>query len=188
MQLLQEHGESIILGLLFALNLTLCFGLLLPLINTFTKILPSPKIRKRFLLILGLYLTEIFALAMGMGIPVFNVALAFLWGTLLGQHLKNQTGLPNALKISTRLAFYSSLPAMTFIIIPFIMLAGDANIISVQDASDMGIPSFFPWPTNTILGFYAACAFGALALKILITNGCVKFIFKRNKKARTQQV
>jgi hypothetical protein len=188
MQLLQEHGESIILSLLFALNLALCFGFLLPVINTFAKILPSPKIRKRFLLTLGLYLTEIFALAMGMGIPAFNVALAFLWGTLLGRYLKNQTDLANALKISTRLAFYSSLPAMSFLVIPILMLAASTNIISIQTASDMGIPSFFPWPTNTILGFYSACALGALALKILITNACVKFIFKRNNKARTQHV
>lgn len=185
MKFLQEHGEIIIISLLFALNLALCFGFLLPLINTLAKILPSPKIRKRFFLILGLYFIELFALAMGMGIPLFNVALAFLWGTLLGKYLKDRTGLANALKISTRLASYSSLPAMTFLVVPVVMLAAGTNIISVQAASDMGIPDFFPWPTDTILGFYSACAFGALTLKILITNACVKYIFRRNKKTRT---
>ena len=184
----QSNGDSLVFGLLFLLNLALGFGFAIPLIRILAKLLPPPKIYKRFLMLMGLYLAETFFLAMGMGIPVFNVALAFLWGLLLGHSLRKRTELTQALKISTHFAFYSSLPAMSFLVIPFIMLFSGANIVSVETASDMGIPSFLPFPTDTILGFYAACGFGALFLKIIITNACVKFIFKRNKKARTQQV
>ena len=173
----QPNGDSFIIGLLFLLNLALGFGFALPLIRTLAKLLPPPKIYKRFLMLMGLYLVETFFLAMGMGIPVFNVALAFLWGPLLGRNLRKRTERSQALKISTRFAFYSSLPAMSFLLIPALALAGGGSIISIQTASDMGIPSFLPWPTNTILGFYAACGFGALVLKILITNAFVKYLF-----------
>ena len=173
----QQSGENFIIGLLFLLNLALGFGFAIPLIKILEKFLPPPKIYKRFLMLMGLYLVETFFLAMGMGIPLFNVALAFLWGFLLGRSLRKRTELSKALKISTHFAFYSSLPAMSFLVIPFIMLFNGANIISIETASDMGIPSFLPFPADTILGFYAACGLGALILKILITNACVKYLF-----------
>ena len=174
----QQNGGNFIIGLLFLLNLALGLGFALLFIKNLAKLLPPPKICKRFFMLMGLYLVETFFLAMGMGIPVFNVALAFVWGLLLGRNLRKRTDLAQALTISTRFAFYSSLPAVSFLLIPFIFLFDGANIISVPAASDMGIPSFLPWPTDTILGFYAACGLGALVLKILITNACVKYVFR----------
>jgi hypothetical protein len=187
MQADQANGDTLIFALLFSLNLALGLGFAVPFIKTLSKILPPPKIHRSFLMLMGLYFIEIFFLAMGMGIPVFNVALALFWGLCLGRYLRTRIELRAALKISTWFAFYSSLPAMSFLLIPGIFLAGGANIISIKAASDMGIPSFLPWPTNTILGFYAACGLGALGLKILITNAFVKYLFRHKyKKARTQ--
>jgi hypothetical protein len=68
------------------------------------------------------------------------------------------------------ISLYSSLPALSFLVVPFMALAGGRSIISAEGGAAFGIPQSAPWPTNTILGFYAVCSLGALLLKAVLTT------------------
>jgi len=48
--------------------------------------------------------------------------------------------------------------------------------------ASFGIPSFVPWPMNTILGFYAVLAIGVAVLKTVITTGGISLILHFKEK------
>ncbi len=126
--------------------------------------------------VIGIYFLECVFLVMGMGIPVFSVGLAFVWGIALGFWLRRRTSARPAVKLSFLLALYSSLPAFSFIIIPVLFWFGGHHVLSAAQGGQLGIPRFFPFPLNTILGFYGACAIGALVFKTVITTGVVSLL------------
>ena len=131
----------------------------------------------------GVYVVECAAVVLGMGVPVFSVALAFVWGIALGLRLRRRAAEAAGLRASLWFSLYSSLPAASFITVPVVLLLGGWDILGVADGSRLGIPGFVPWPMNTIVGFYAACALGALACKTAITTALARQIARRCPRA-----
>ena len=124
-----------------------------------------------FAILLSIYLVESIAVAIGMGIPVFSVGLAFMWGIVFGMWLRNHMSPPDVLKTSLLLSLYSSLPAASFLLVPVGMWISGRAILSVEEGIRFGIPEFphVLWPLTTILGFYATLVVGAVVLKVSIT-------------------
>jgi hypothetical protein len=127
----------------------------------------------------GLYFVECAALVIGMGIPVFSVALAVVWGLLLGRWLRSRATPPARMKPAIALALYSSLPAASFLALPALLLANGWDVVSVAGGARLGIPGFLPWPVNTVLGFYASCALGAVTLKLALTTALARWVMTR---------
>jgi hypothetical protein len=135
-----------------------------------------------FAAVVAAYLIECVALAMGMTIPVLNVGLALAWGLLLGLRLRGRASPHAALRTSLFFGLYSSLPAMSLMLVPALASLGGWHIVSAEDGALFGIPSWLPWPAHTILGFYAGLAAGAVVLKSLITVGAVRLVIGRGSR------
>jgi hypothetical protein len=74
------------------------------------------------------------------------------------------------------LSLYSSLPAVSFILIPVIAGIAGRNIINAEQGIQFGIPGFLLGPLTTILGFYLTITIGALVLKTVITVVAVRLL------------
>jgi hypothetical protein len=173
--------------ILIILNLIIGIGFAIPLALVLRRVNTKPtKFIVQFIFLIAIYLTESIALAMGMGIPIINIALAFIWGVIFGARLRSRILSQQLLKVSFFLALYSSLPVISFIVIPILALIDGRNIVSITEGINFGIPEvpYLSWLLNTILGFYATLVIGALLLKTLVTTGEVKlFIHSRvNRK------
>lgn len=170
---------------LIALNLVLGLGCAVPLAPLLSRLGRGERPALRwFALLVSLYFIEGVALTMGMGIPVLNVGLAFIWALMLRRWLAR--GLPGrqALKTALWLSLYSSLPAASFLVIPVLVGIGGRPVLSAEAGAAFGIPAILPWPVSTILGFYAACALGAAAAKGLVTVGGFRMLVRlRNGSA-----
>jgi hypothetical protein len=166
--------------ILIIINLIVGFGFAIP-IAMFLKKANTKPANFFFLLIIlvGIYFAECIAVTLGMGIPVFSIVLAFVWGFVFSSWLRTRVINRQVLKSSFFLSLYSSLPAASFIVVPVLVWIGGGHILSAEEGVRFGIPEFLPWPLNTILGFYAALVTEAVALKTLITTGVI-----RSKKSR----
>jgi hypothetical protein len=136
----------------------------------------SRGILRHFINLIMLYLIEGVGLAACMGIPIFSVGFAFIWGLALGLRLRTQMTPYGALKTSFFISIYSSLPAASLLLIPLVALLGGWNIVAPSEAIRMGIPEFIPAPANTILGFFAVLSIGAVVFKMVITTGIVSML------------
>lgn len=170
--------------ILVILNLAAGFGCAVPVARFMAKTGGKPaKVSHCFAILIGVYFLECTALVMGMGIPVFSMGLAFVWGIVFGLRLRGRMPAHNALKVSFFLALYSSLPVLSFIIIPVLFWIGGVSVLSPEAGADLGIPRFFPWPLSTILGFYVIPALGAAVFKTVITSGGVRLLIHLGKKS-----
>jgi len=163
--------------ILIILNLIVGFGLAIPIAMFLKKVTTKPaKFFFQFIILVGIYFAECIAVTMGMGIPVFSIALAFVWGFVFSAWLRNRVLDRHVLKSSFFLSLYSSLPAASFIVVPILVWIGGGYILSAEEGIRFGIPEFLhlPWPLNTILGFYAILVVGAVVLKTLITTGIIR--------------
>ena len=133
-----------------------------------------------FAILLTVYFAESVAVVMGMGIPVFSVGLAFIWGLVLGKWLRSHMPPPDVLKTSLLLSLYSCLPAASFLLVPVGMWISGGAILSAEEGIRFGIPDFpyVPWPLETILGFYATLVAGAIVSKVVITMGEVRWLIR----------
>jgi hypothetical protein len=191
MQQAEYTGIDPAVIILIALNLVAGFGFAIPLAKLLGRVSAKPRgFFHYFAVIGGLYFVESVALAMGMGVPVFSVGLAFVWGIVFGLRLRAHAPVPReplqtreVLKTTFFLSLYSSLPAFSFIVVPVIIIFAGNNVLSAEAGASFGIPSFLPWPLTTILGFYAACAIGAVVLKTAITTGEVRLLIRVGEKA-----
>ncbi len=121
--------------------------------------------------LVGIYLAESFAVAASMASQILSVVLAFVWAAVVGKWLRTSgAGASEARKAGAWFAVYSGLPALSLVLIPVIAAYAGRNIFSAQDGLRLGIPTFFPWPFTTILGFFGTAAVGAFLLKLLITT------------------
>ncbi|MEA3314015.1 MAG: hypothetical protein U9Q18_06540 [Caldisericota bacterium] len=157
-------------------NLIIGFSCAIILARFFNKVDRKPKrILHYFVILIAVYFIECVAMARGMGIPVFSVILAFVWGLVFGLRFRTSVPTRNALKASFLLSLYSSFPAASFIFVPFVCWASGWDILSAEGGIQFGIPAFLhlPWPLNTILGFYLALTMGAVLFKTGITTGVV---------------
>jgi hypothetical protein len=162
---------------LIILNLILGFGFAIPITLFLKKTNTKPtKFFFQFIILISIYFAECLAMIIGMGIPVFSIVLAFVWGFVFSSLLQNRALNRQVLKSSLFLALYSCLPAASFIVVPILMWISGSHILSAEEGARFGIPEFLhlPWPLNTILGFYAALAIGAVVLKTLITTGIIR--------------
>ncbi len=174
--------------ILIIVNLLVGFGCAIPIARLLSKIIRIPKkVLRYFALLICIYFVESVAVAMGMGIPVFSVVLAFLWGIIFGLWFRTKASARDVLKTSFFLSLYSSLPAASFILIPLIGLIehGGRYILSTEEGVRFGIPEFLhlPWPLNTILGFYLALVIGAVVFKTVITTGEVSLLIHSREKS-----
>ncbi len=169
---------------LVIVNLVVGIGCAIPIARRLSKVIGKPmRVFRYFTILIGIYFVECIAIITGMGIPVFSVGLAFVWGIIFGLWLRARASAHKVLKTSFFLSLYSSLPAASFIVIPVLVWVGGAPILSVQFGASFGIPDFFPWPPNTILGFYVACAIGAVVFKTVITIGEVSLLIHLGEKS-----
>ncbi|MBN2289160.1 MAG: hypothetical protein JXQ83_07490 [Candidatus Glassbacteria bacterium] len=172
--------DSVVYGLLI-INLLAGFGCALPLARVIRQSVGVTMGLPRLVAVLvGIYFCEGLALGMGMTIPVFSVGLAFIWGIVFGFRLRGRAGPPEVLRVSFFLSLYSSLPAVSLLVIPALARLEGWSVLSTPDGIRFGIPEFLhlPWPLGTILGFYASLVTGAVILKILITTGEVSLLLR----------
>lgn len=121
----------------------------------------------------------------GMGIPIFSVGLAFVWGIIFGLWLRSRASTREVLKASFFLFLYSSLPAASFILIPGMGLVSGQHILSAEEGAGFGIPDFLglSCPLNTISGSYATLVRGAVVFKTVITVGEVSLLIHLGQKS-----
>ncbi len=131
-----------------------------------------------FAVLVGIYFVEGVAMALGMGIPVFSVGLAFVWGVAFGLWVRRRAAASRALRAALFLSLYTCLPAASFLAVPLMVGLSGWDVLSSQAGAQFGIPTEPPmfWPLDTILGFYAALTAGALVFKTVITTGEVSLL------------
>jgi len=167
------------IAVLFGLNVIAGFGAGLPLARALSSVRGQPDRARRYLAaLIGVYFFEGLAMGMGMSIPVFSIALAFVWGALFGWWLRRCRPLRGAVKAGLWMALYTCLPAVSFLLLPLAAAMDGWNVLSTADGVRFGIPEFLmlPWPLSTILGFYAAMIIAAVAFKVVITWGEVALV------------
>jgi len=152
-------------------NLVLFAAFILPAARRLRRLgRPESSITRYVVLLFGVYFVESVAVAGGMGVPVFSVIVAPVWGIVCGRWAPNRMALESVPKAALVVSLYSSLPALSFLVVPLMALAGGRSIISAEGGAAFGIPRFLPWPADTILGFYAVLSIGALLLKTALTT------------------
>ncbi len=178
-----EHPEIILL----VMNLAAGVGCAIPLARLLASVHRKPSgVFRWFAVLIAVYFIEGVALAMGMGIPVFSVGLALVWGIVFGLWLRRAARpVGESLKAAFWLSLYTSLPALSFLIIPLLMRLAGWSILDAAAGERFGIPGFLPWPTSTILGFYAVVAIGAALLKTSITTGGVRLLVRSGRNRAT---
>jgi len=174
-----EPAEYIVV----TLNLVAGFSVAFPLSRIFGRLgREPPRVFRYYVIFIGIYFLECVAIVSMMLVPVLSIGLAFVWGISFGLWLRARTSPYKALKASFYLSLYSSLPVVSFIVVPVLALFAGRPILSADEGASFGIPSFVPRPLNTILGFYAALAIGVVALKAVIITGGVRMLFHFKEK------
>lgn len=164
---------------LIIVNLALGIGCSIPMAGLLCSVTDQPKKVFRYTtLCIGIYFIECVAIVMGMGIPIFSIAIAFLWGWIFGFWLRHKAPARSILRLSLLLALYTCLPAFSFITVPFVSWISGWDVLSSETGSIFGIPDFLflPWPFNTILGFFSALVAAAVVFKTIITVGEVSIV------------
>jgi len=175
-----EPAEYIVV----TLNLVAGFSFAVPLSRLFGRLdREPPRIFRYYVILIGIYFLECVAIVSMMLVPVLSIGLAFVWGICFGLWLRVRTSRDKAIKTSFFLSLYSSLPAVSFIVVPVVALFAGRPILSADEGSSFGIPSFIPWPLNTILGFYAALVIGAVLFKTVITIGEVSLLIHLGERS-----
>jgi hypothetical protein len=179
------NSDEYILAALVVMNLAAGFGCAVPIARGLGKVTGRPeKFFRYFALLIAIYFVECVAFPMGMMTQVFSVGLAFVWGIIFSLWLRYRGPRRAILKLALSLAFYGSLPTASFcILIPVIGLLSGRHILSAEEGVGFGIPDFFPWPLNTMLGFSTAILIGTVVFKALITTGIANRLIGGAEKA-----
>ena len=167
------------------MNLAAGFGCAVPIARGIGKIRGRPeKFFRYFAALVGVYFVECVAFPIGMCTQVFSVGLAFVWGIIFGLWLRDRAPAHKVLKEAFFVSIYGSLPTASFcILIPVIGLVSGGHILSAEEGISFGIPDFFPWPLNTILGFFTALLAGTIVFKTIITTGEVSLLIHLSEKS-----
>jgi hypothetical protein len=182
MMLSADHTYII---LLIVVNLVAGFGCAVPIARRFDKIDGKPnRFFRYFVILIGIYFLESIAIGAGGIIPDISVALALLWGVLFGLWLRRRASGPEALKNAFFLALYSCLPTTSFyLFIPAAKFIAGQNVLSAAEGASFGVPSWLPWPMNTILGSCVALVIGIVVFKTVITTGEVSLLIHLAEKS-----
>jgi hypothetical protein len=167
---------------ILALNVILGIVCGIPVARMFASSgLPGLDTRRALTRLVLVYFIECVAFMASMGTSILSIALAVLWGPLLGSRLR---AIParhlKASKLAGLFALYTSLPAASFLSVPMMCAISGRSVTSTQGGLVFGIPPFLPWPLNTILGFCTALAIGTVILKMVITICLVRRIALRS--------
>ena len=132
-----------------------------------------------------IYFAECVAVALSMGTSALSIVLAFVWGIIGGKWIRNHVETPALRKTIIIATAYTCLPVTSLALIPIISWIGGWGILSSEQGYSFGIPDFlhFPWPLNTILGFYMMMITVSVLLKMIITLGEVCIIFHARHNA-----
>ena len=158
-------------------NLILAFGCAVPVARLLAKVNGNARVRRYYAMLIGLYSVECVAVAAGMATMVFNIALAFVWGIVFGWWFRRSSApIREVLRAAFYLAVYSSLPAMSLVVLPLLGAFAAWKVLSPAEGARFGIPRFVPWPMNTVLGLFGIAGTVALVLKTVITTGEVSLM------------
>ena len=172
-----NKDELILYIVWFSVNLLACLSFAIPASKYFSSTSCGKRSSlKCFFILIGVYFIEGLALGAGMTIPIFNIALAFVWGIVFGIWLKKSDSIGTLLKSSLLLSIYTTLPAVSLIVLPVMMVLRGWDVLSSQAGIKFGIPNSL-WPVNTILGFYVLLVLTAVLFKMVITVGEASTVF-----------
>lgn len=175
-------------SVLAGVNAALGLGLGLLLANMLRELHPDWSLIRRLAVMIGVYLLECAAIAAGMLIPVFSIALAIIWGIVLGSRLRDQVTEDGAMRFAFYFTAYTCIPMVSLLSIPFMLTLDGRSVINAGEAIRFGIPDFVPWPADTILGFFLCLVVCVCALKSAITLGIVhQYLKPRNSHAKSNQ-
>jgi hypothetical protein len=139
-----------------------------------------------FAVVLGAYLVESAAFAASMATDVLNIGLAVVWGVCIGSWAsKSRIPIRESRRITRSFAFYTTLPAVSFLSVPVVGILGGWAVLDGEAGARFGIPGFLPWPLNTILGFCALVAGVAVVAKVVITTAVAGWVMRRSRNAGT---
>jgi hypothetical protein len=167
---------------IMALNLLLALGCGWPLAALLARVSAKPDKAFRYLVLLVLvYIAECIAFSAGMATNVLSVALAFVWGNVLGRWFGRwKAELRVLVRAALFFSLYSALPAASFISIPAVMALSGRSVLSAEEGFLFGVPAFVPWPVNTILGFSLFVVIVAVVFKVVITTGLARALIVRS--------
>ncbi|MHC4792278.1 MAG: hypothetical protein ACYS8Y_12765, partial [Planctomycetota bacterium] len=167
---LMLSADHTYIGLLIVVNLLAGFGCAVPIARRFDKIDDkSNRFFRYFVILIGIYFLESVAIGAGAVTPDISVGLAFLWGVIFGFWLRRCASVSEALKNAFFLALYSCLPVTSFyFFIPAAKFIAGQDVLSAAEGASCGVPSWLPWPMNTILGFCVALVIGIVVFKTVI--------------------
>jgi len=170
-------------SVLVAVNLAMGFGFAPLVSSVFTRASTSSRsVFRNGILFIGIYAAESLALIFAMGMPLFSIGLAFVWGIMFRKRLKKDLSQQELMKFSLHLSLYSSMPLVSFITVPIIASIHGWHMLDSAQGMHFGIPEFLPWPLDTIFGFFSVLIITALMLKVLITMYELRVIvFLKNK-------
>jgi hypothetical protein len=155
--------DSALTLILLVVNAAFAFGFGPPLAKRLAAraIAPGRPVAWFFALV-GIYFAESMAFSASMGSNLFSWCLAAAWSYVFARKLQARELL--------LLSLYSSLPALSFLASPLAFRREGWALLSASDGYRFGIPTFFPWPLGTVLGFVVAVSASAVVGKILITT------------------
>jgi hypothetical protein len=169
--------------LLVLLNLGLGLSLAIPLAKLLNEVAPKTQSFFRgFILFIGIYFLESVAIGVAMMLPIFSLGLSFVWGFIFGMWLREHVSSRQVLKTTFFISVFTSLPAVSFLLVPVMGLFTGMDLLSAEEGFRFGIPDFLYWPFNTILGFYAAFSISLVILKTTITTGVVSMLIHLKHK------
>jgi hypothetical protein len=174
-----ESADETVFIVLLVVNLAAGVGCAFPLARVLgTVIGGSTSLFRNMAGLMILYCIESVSMILGMGVPLFSVLLAFLWGALFWRRLRTRSSVRAILQTTFFLSLYTCIPAVSFVTVPLVAWFDGKNIFGLEEAVLFGIPEFPPllWPVGTILGFYVALAVGAIVFKMIITTGEVSLL------------
>lgn len=185
--LTSEHtAEHILVFALLAANLAVGFGGAVAVARFFQRRIfgsKSSTLFRYFTILVGIYFFECLIFAVGGLTPVTSVALAFIWGIVFGFWFRKRASVDETLRTTFFVSLYSSFPAASFYaFIPIAMLLSGKEILSAAGGANSGIPGFFPWPMNTVLGFFAGLSIATIVFKTVITTGEVSLLMHLAEK------
>jgi hypothetical protein len=165
------------------LNVILGLGCAFPLARRLGRLSSAaPRIVFLYVILVAVYFVECVAFAAGMATNIPGIALAFVWGIALGFWLRRLRQSLNVI-VTTALLFslYTSLPSLSFLSVPVMMVMGGRPIVTVEGGVQFGIPEFVPWPASTILGFCIFVALAGTLFKTMITTGASVLVVRLGK-------
>jgi hypothetical protein len=169
--------------ILVLFNLGLGLSLAAPLVKLLNGVAPKTlSFLRGFILFIAIYFFECVAIVVAMMLPIFSLGLSFTWGLILGLWLRDHVFARKVLKTSFFISVFTSLPAVSFLLVPLMGLFTGLDVLNAEEGFRFGIPDFLYWPFNTILGFYAAFSISLVILKTTITTGVVSVLIHLKQK------